>query len=44
MASHTCRTKSNARKYASRMRDRGFNANIYPLKTKKGWGVSVTRK
>jgi len=44
MASHVCRNKSNARKYAKNMRDKGFNANIYPLKSKKGWGVSVTRR
>ena len=43
MASHTCKTKTTAKKYASRMRKKGFSASIYPLKG-KGWGVSVTRK
>ena len=42
MASHTCKTKSNAKEYAKRMRKKGFNAEIY--NKKKGYGVSVTRK
>jgi len=42
MASHTCKTKTSAKKYAERMRKKGYNASVYPLKG-KGWGVSVTR-
>ena len=42
MASHTCKSKTNAKKYAKRMRKKGFNASIYNKKG-KGWGVSVTR-
>ena len=42
MASHTCKNKSTAKKYASRMRKKGFDASVYPKKG-KGYGVSVTR-
>jgi len=42
MAVHKCKTKTTAKKFASRMRKKGFNASLYPLKG-KGWGVSVTR-
>ena len=42
MAAHTYRTKTSAKKYASKMRKKGFNASVYPIKS-KGWGVSVTR-
>ena len=43
MAGHTCKTKSSAERYASRMRRKGFNATVYNKKG-KGWGVSVNRK
>ena len=43
MAAHICKTKASAKKYASRMRKKGFKATVYPIKG-KGWGVSVTRK
>jgi len=39
---HRCKTKTSAKRYASRMRGKGFNASVY--KKKKGYGVSVTRK
>ena len=42
MASHTCKNKSTAKKYAARMRKKGFDASVYPKKG-KGYGVSVTR-
>jgi len=42
MAGHKCKSKTSAKKYASRMRKKGFKANIYNIKG-KGWGVSVTR-
>lgn len=38
MAVHICRTKTNAKKYATRARAKGYNANVYGRK------VSVTRK
>lgn len=41
MTGHSCRTKSNAERYAKRMRSKGFNASVFPKK--KGYGVSVTR-
>jgi len=34
-------SKSNAKKYASKMNKKGFNASLY--KKKSGWCVSVTR-
>jgi len=43
MASHICSNKTNAKKYAARMRRKGFNATIFNVKG-KGYGVSVTRK
>jgi len=42
MASHNCRSKKTANRYASRMRRKGFNTSVF--KKKKGYGVSVTRK
>lgn len=42
MVGHTCKTKTNAKKFAERARKRGFNATV--SKKKKGYGVSVTRK
>lgn len=42
MASHICKTKSSAKRYATRMRKKGFKASIYNVKG-KGYGVSVTR-
>jgi len=39
---HICKNKTNAKKYATRMRRKGFNATTYPTKG-KGYGVSVTR-
>jgi hypothetical protein len=42
MAGHQCRSKSTAKKYAMRMRNKGFNATV--SKRKKGYGVSVTRR
>ena len=42
MVGHTCKNKTNAKKYAKDKRGKGFNASIYPKK--KGFGVSVTRK
>ena len=42
MASHVCRTKTSAKRYAGRMRRKGFKAAVYAIKG-KGWGVSVTR-
>jgi hypothetical protein len=42
MVEHTCRTKTTAKHFASRRREKGFNATVY--KKKKGYGVSVTRK
>jgi len=43
MASHRCKNKTTAKRYAARMRRRGFNANVFNKKG-KGYGVSVTRK
>jgi len=43
MASHTCKTKTSAKKYAARMRRKGYNASIFNKKG-KGYSVSVTRK
>lgn len=42
MAGHKCKSKHSAKKYATRMRKKGFKASLYPLKG-KGWGVSVKR-
>jgi hypothetical protein len=42
MVSHCARTKTSAKKMATRMRNKGFEASVY--KKKKGYGVSVTRK
>lgn len=43
MAAHgPFKNKGNARDYAERMRDKGFNASLY--KKKSGWCVSVTKK
>lgn len=42
MVGHTCRTKTTAKKFATRMRNKGFNATV--SKKKKGYGVSVTKK
>ena len=42
MAGHTCKTKTSAQKYATRMRKKGYKASVYPKKG-KGWGVSITR-
>lgn len=42
MATHHCRTKTNAKAYAKRMRSRGYNASIG--KVKNGWNVYVSRR
>jgi len=42
MASHTCQTKTNAKKMAKRLRKKGLNVSIYKIKGGK-WGVSATR-
>jgi len=42
MTGHTAYKKTNAKKLASRMRKKGFEASVY--KKKKGYGISVTRK
>jgi len=42
MAGHVCKSKTSAKKYAARMRKKGFKASVYNVKG-KGWGVSVTR-
>jgi hypothetical protein len=42
MVGHTCKTKTTAKKFATRARAKGFNATV--SKKKKGYGVSVTRK
>lgn len=43
MAAHgPFKNKGNARDYAEKMRDKGFNASLY--KKKSGWCVSVTKK
>lgn len=36
------KNKTNAKKFASQMRAKGFNANLYKAKGK--WKVSVTRR
>lgn len=41
MTGHRAKTKTSAKKQASKARRKGFDAAIY--KKKKGWGVSVTR-
>jgi len=41
MASHTCKNKTTAKKYAAKMRKKGYKTSIY--KKEKGYGVSVTR-
>jgi len=41
MAGHTCKNKSTAKKYAEKMRKKGFKASIY--NKQKGYGVSVRR-
>jgi len=41
MVEHRCRTKTSAKKYAKKMRKRGFKASVY--KKRKGYGVSVNR-
>ena len=43
MTSHICRSKTGAKRYAARMRRKGFNATIFNVKG-KGYGVSITRK
>jgi len=42
MVGHRAKSKSSAKKAASRARDKGLKASVY--KKKKGYGVSVTRK
>ena len=42
MVGHRCKNKKNAKAYAKKMSNKGFNTSIY--KKKKGYGVSVTRK
>lgn len=42
MVGHTCKTKTTAKKFATRMRKKGFEASVF--KRKKGYGVSVTKK
>jgi cell division septation protein DedD len=37
------KNKENARKFATKMRKKGFNATLYQAKGKQ-WKVSVTRK
>jgi len=41
MASHSCKTKGSAKRYAKRMRNKGYDVSIY--KKRKGYGVSVNR-
>jgi len=41
MAVHRAKTKTTAKKMASRLRRKGLNVGIY--KKKKGYGVSATR-
>jgi len=41
MAVHRAKTKTTAKKQASRLRRKGLNVSIY--KKKKGYGVSSTR-
>jgi hypothetical protein len=42
MAVHNSQTKTNAKKMASRFREKGFQSSVF--KKGKGYGVSVTRK
>jgi len=41
MTAHSCKSKTTAKRMASKMRKKGFKASIY--KKQKGYGVSVTR-
>ena len=41
MVTHRARTKTTAKKQASRLRKKGLNVSIY--KKKNGYGVSSTR-
>jgi len=43
MVVHVCKNKRNAKRYASRMRRRGFKTTVFKRKS-GGYGVSVTRK
>lgn len=43
MVGRKCKTKMSAKKLASRMRKKGYEATVYDKKG-KGYGVSVTRK
>lgn len=42
MTAHKSKTKTSAKKLASRARGKGLKASVY--KMKKGYGVSVTKK
>lgn len=42
MTTYKAYTKKNAELKAKRMRKKGYNCSVYPLK-KGMWGVSVTR-
>lgn len=41
MVVHNSMKKSNAKKFASRMRSKGFSASVFKKGT--GYGISVTR-
>jgi len=42
MATHNCRTKTNAKKMATRYRKKGYNATVG--KAKKGYNVYTSRR
>jgi lauroyl/myristoyl acyltransferase len=42
MVGHRAKTKTTAKKLASKMRKKGLEASVF--KKKKGYGVSVTKK
>ena len=42
MTGYKCKTKTTAKMKAMAARKKGYEASVY--KTKKGYGVSVTRK